>query len=219
MKVRDCNFADDVLYHVESNTWVRIKDGLAVVGVNTITAWAFGVFSSVSFKSVGTEIAMGGSIGSIESPRHFDVVRSPLTGTLVEVNQALRGSPRLLNKEPYGGGWFGKVNPSKLEEESVNMKSITSAIEELERSLREMRVRCFSEFPDFEMYEIGTECSAVLAKLDELIGGEPAGTIVHIVSDDPTAGIEMVRWTERTGNALVDERREDNLDHFVIKKT
>ncbi len=218
MKISDCNFADDVLYHVDSNTWVSIAGEVVTIGINTIVAWAFGVFSSVTFKSVGSAIAGGESLGSIESPRHFDVVRSPLSGTLLETNEELRRNPRLLNKEPYGKGWFAKVRPSKLQEESRNLKALASAVIELGDTLTKMRVRCFQEFPDYEMYEIGTECSAVLAKLDELIEREPDGTVVHVVSDDPTAGIEMVRWSERSGNSLVEERKEGNLEHFIVRK-
>ncbi|MCS4540675.1 MAG: hypothetical protein HYU03_08305, partial [Thaumarchaeota archaeon] len=102
--------------------------------------------------------------------------------------------------------------------EAGNLKTVGVAAARLGEALIELRVRCFEEFPDHEMHEIGTECAAVLVKLDELIEREPSGTVVHIVSDDPTAGIEMVRWSERTGNALVDERREGELEHFVIKK-
>lgn len=218
MKIRDCNFADGVLYHVDSNTWVRIAGELATVGINTILSWAFGGYSSVSFKSVGHWIAGGGSLGSIESPRHFDVVRSPLSGDLVETNELLLRNPTLLNRDPYGAGWFARLRPSRLEEEAGNLKTVGVAAARLGEALIELRVRCFEAFPDHEMFEIGTECAAVLVKLDELIEREPSGTVVHIVSDDPTAGIEMVRWSERTGNALVEERSEGDLEHFVIKK-
>jgi glycine cleavage system H lipoate-binding protein/TusA-related sulfurtransferase len=218
LKIKDCNFADDVLYHVDSNTWVSIAGEVVTIGINTILAWAFGAFSSTSFKSVGTTIVGGESLGSIEGPRHFDVVRSPLSGILLETNEGLRGDPRLLNKDPYGRGWFAKLRPSNLHEESRNLRALASATKELGDKLTEMKVRCFQEFPDYEMYEIGTECSAVLAKLDELIEREPDGTVVHVVSDDPTAGIEMVRWSERSGNSLVEERREGNLEHFIVRK-
>lgn len=218
MRIKDCNFADDVLYHVDSNTWVSIAGEVVTIGINTIVAWAFGVFSSVSFKRVGSAIVGGDSLGSIEGPRHFDVVRSPVSGILLETNERLRGNPRLLNKDPYGEGWFARIKPSKLQEESRNLRVLASAVKELGDKLTEMKVRCFQEFPDYEMFEIGTECSAVLAKLDGLIEREPDGTVVHVVSDDPTAGIEMVRWSERSGNSLVEERKEGNLEHFIVRR-
>ncbi len=219
MKIKDCHFADDVLYHVDSDTWVRIAGEVASIGVNTIVAWAYGAFSTISFKAVATIVAPGASLGSIEGPRHFDVVRSPLSGTLLETNERLLKNPGLLNKEPYGAGWFAKLRASRLGAEATSLKPIESVADLLAARVTEMRVRCFKEFPDHEMYEIGTECSAVLAKLDDLIEPEPPGTVVHLVSDDPIAGIEMTRWSERTGNSLVEERTEGNLQHFIVKKS
>ena len=218
MRIKDCNFADDVLYHVDSNTWVSIAGEVVTVGINTVVAWAFGVFSSISFKSVGSAIVGGESLGSIEGPRHFDVVRSPLTGDLVETNELLFRNPKLLNTDPYGTGWFARLRPSKLEEEAGNLKTVGVAAARLGEALIELRVRCFGEFPDHEMFEIGTECAAVLVKLDELIEKEPSGTVVHIVSDDRTSLIEMERWSLQTGQLLVESRQEDNLFHFIVKK-
>ena len=85
--------------------------------------------------------------------------------------------------------------------------------------MRELKVHCFSNFPDHEMFEIGTECSAVLVKLNELLGASARGTIVHVVSDDNTAEIEMTRWSDQTGNEVLESRRESNLYHFIVRKS
>ena len=157
-------------------------------------------------------------MGSIESPRHFDVVRSPLSGDLVETNELLLRSPTLLNKDPYGAGWFARLRPSRLEEEAGNLKSVGVAAARLGEALIELRVRCFEEFPDHEMFEIGTECAAVLVGLNEILAKSNLGKVVHIVSDDPTSLIEMERWSLETGQLLVESRQEDNLFHFIVKK-
>ena len=68
------------------------------------------------------------------------------------------------------------------------------------------------------MFEIGVECSAVLLKLNELVTTIPVGNVVHLISDDPTAYVEMVRWTEQTDNSLVEWRTEGNLFHFIVRK-
>jgi TusA-related sulfurtransferase len=69
------------------------------------------------------------------------------------------------------------------------------------------------------MFEIGIECAATLSKLDDLISCIESGQIIHLVSDDPTADIEMIRWSEQTGQRLMETRREENLLHFLIQKT
>ena len=218
MIISNCRFADDVVYDVEHNTWARFEGDVATVGVNTILAWMAGGLTSVSFKQVGTAVDRGQGLGSIEGPRHFDTVRAPVTGRILEVNELLAGNPRLLNHDPYTRGWFAKVESTKPEERAA-LRPASMARADLQAKIKEMRVRCFAEFPDQEMFEIGTECSAVLVRLDELFASSPRGTVVHLVSDDPTSEIEMIRWTERTGNELLETRREGTLVHFIVKKT
>ncbi len=220
MIIGNCRFADDVLYETDSNTWARFhEDGSATVGINTILAWLGGPFTSVTFKTVGAEVERGKGIGSIESPRHFDTVRSPITGRVIGVNAALTGNPRLLNHDPYGRGWFAKLEPSRKEQEASLLKGPATARADLQVRIAELKIRCFAEFPDYEMYEIGTECSAVLVRLDELFSTSPKGTVVHLVSDDPTSEIEMMRWSDRTSNEVLETRREANLVHYIVKKT
>ena len=220
MIIGNCRFADDVLYDTASNTWVRLEgSGEATVGINSILAWLGGPIGSVSFKAVGSVIERGRSIGAIESPRHFDTVRSPVTGRILEVNEELLGNPRLLNRDPYGGGWFARLEPLRMEQELGAVKPPSLARGELQARIAELRVRCFAEFPDVEMYEIGTECSAVLVRLEELLSSSPLGMVVHLVSDDPTSEVEMIAWSERSGNQVMETRREGNLVHYIVKKT
>lgn len=79
-------------------------------------------------------------------------------------------------------------------------------------------VRCFKAYPDYEMWEIGVECAAVLVRLSELIERCAIGEIVHVISDDPTADIEMIRWSDQTGQEVLDTRQEGKLTHFIVKK-
>lgn len=217
-KIRSCLFADDVLYDTERNVWARFTGGEAVVGLNTILAWLSGPLTSVSFKPVGTLVERGKSLGSTEGPRHFDTVRSPLTGRITAVNTLLFDEPKLVNREPYGKGWFVKVAPLKPDEEK-DLLSIGSAREAFESKIDELRVRCFAAVPDYDMYEIGSECAGVLVKLDDLMSRSPQGTVVHLVSDDTTAEVELLAWTDRTHQEILETRKEGNLFHFIIEKT
>jgi TusA-related sulfurtransferase len=54
--------------------------------------------------------------------------------------------------------------------------------------------------------------------LNDLIGRSPQNEVVHVVSDDPTADIEMARWSDETGQQLLESGREGNLMHFIVRK-
>jgi glycine cleavage system H protein len=68
------------------------------------------------------------------------------------------------------------------------------------------------------MFEIGVECAATLTKLDELVKEIAIGEVVHLVSDDPTADLEIIRWSEQNKQSLLEMRSEANLFHFILKK-
>lgn len=217
-KIGDCAFAEDVLYAVDLGVWARMVDGVATVGIDTTQAWRGGTYTIVTFKPVGTTVQRAASLGSIEGPRHFDTVKSPLSGEIVAVNDRLLERPGLLNHDPYGGGWFAKLKPLALEHEAGSLLRFGPARPSLERRIQELGVRCFAEFPDYEMIEVGAECAGIIAKLDELLAGVPAGTVVHLVSDDPTAEVELIGWGERTGHELLESRTEGKLRHFIVRK-
>ena len=218
MKIGDCEFPEDLLYDVTNGTWAKVEDGTLRIGITSLLSWASGPFQSVTFKPVGIEVQRGHVLGSFEGPRLFDVVRSPVFGVILEANQALISDPRLLNKDSYGKGWFARIRVSDMKE-LEGLGRLPPAEPLIASSLRERHVRCFAEFPDQEMFEIGVECSAVLVKLNELLATSPAGTVVHVVSDDKTADVEMERWSDETGNALVQSKVEGNLYHFIVKKS
>ena len=178
-------------------------------------AWLSGGFTAVSFKPAGSRIAKGDSIGGVEGPRHFDVVRAPFDCVLVEANQDLLANPRLLNKDPYGDGWFALVEPRGGDS---TLKALGEVAQSIEARIKELGVHCFSEFPDEEMFEIGVECSAVLVSLNELLSRSKSGTSVHVVSDDPTSDVEIERWRDETGNLLLETRRDGGIFHFIVKK-
>lgn len=218
LKIDYCEFPDDLLYDLDNGTWGRPDSGTLRVGITNLLSWTSGAFSKVTFKGVGTGLLRGQVAGSVEGPMHFDVVRTPVSGVILRINETLKQDPRLLNKNPYGSGWFMEVEMKDTGELSL-MQELPEARELIAARLRELRVHCFAEFPDHEMFEIGVECSAVLVKLNELLDQSSSGTVVHVVSDDSLALIEMERWSDQTGNKVLESRRDGNVYHFIAKKT
>jgi glycine cleavage system H protein len=217
MKIDNCSFPEDLLYDTENFVWVSNKEKTVTIGITVIMASIAGKLSSIKLKPVGTKLEKGKSFGVLESTKYFGVVRSPISGTIIQVNNSLMDKPKLANDFPYAEGWFVKIEPSDMRDLKA-LETIENCRDKMSLAIQKLRVRCFAAFPDHEMFEIGVECSATLAKLDELIKKIPTGEVIHLVSDDPTADIEMLRWSEERGQSLLEMRSEGNLFHFIVKK-
>ena len=219
MKIESCEFPNDLLYDPEGLVWARLSDsGDVTLGITSIYAAVVGRPAKVTAKSPGFAVAKGGATGFLESGRYFGPIRSPLSGVVTEINERVLTNPRNLTDSIYGEGWFARVRPSNLHVEITSLVALPSGREVLAKQIASLRVRCFAAFPDYEMFEIGIECAAILVKLDELLAHLAVGEVVHLVTDAPTAPIEMVRWSDQTGQPVIDERREGSLFHFLVRK-
>jgi len=218
LKIDHCEFPDDLLYDVEQGTWARPEGDVVRVGITSILSWTFGLFSSVAFRGTGTTLSRGQVMGTLEGSKHFDVFRSPVTGTLMRVNERLVEEPVLLNKDPYTDGWFAEIAIKNTCELSL-LGTLPQAWQRIAQILTERNVHCYAAFPDFQMFDLGVECQAVLVQLNQVMERSTPGTVVLVVSDDNTAEIEMQRWSDQTGNPIVDERKEGGLYHFVVRKS
>jgi glycine cleavage system H protein len=219
LEIDHCVFPDDLLYDLETNTWLRVEEnGEVTVGVTSLLPGIAGKLTQARLKPAGVEIQRGQSLGTLESQKFVGPIPSPVSGTLLNANAVVIDRPRIVNDSPYEEGWVARLKPSKLALERILLSRSGESKILLAQKIEEFHVRCFKAFPDHEMSEIGSECSAVLVRLNDLLATIPLGEVVHLVSDDPTAYVEMVVWSERTGQTLVDWRKEGSLFHFIIKK-
>ena len=219
MEIDHCVFPDDLLYDLENNTWLRVEEnGEVTVGVTSVLPAIAGKLTLARLKSAEVAIQRGQSLGTLESLKFVGPVPSPVSGILLKTNGLIVDRPRIINDSPYQEGWIASLKPSHLALERILLSKSTESKTLLVKKIAEFHVRCFKAFPDHEMSEIGTECSAVLIRLNDLLATIPVGEVVHLVSDDQTAYVEMVAWSERTGQNLLDWRQEGNLFHFIVKK-
>jgi len=219
LELDHCVFPDELLYDVGNNTWLRIdSDREVTVGVTSLLSAVAGKLIRVKLKPSGVTIKRGQSLGTLESERFVGPVPSPVSGELVQTNQRSVDLPRTINDSPYEQGWIARIKPMQFFTEKILLSKIQDAKVPLTEKIVQLRVRCFKAFPDREMYEIGTECSAVLVRLSEELSAMRIGEAIHLVSDDPTAYVEMIAWTDRTGQSLADWRKEGELFHFIVKK-
>jgi glycine cleavage system H protein len=219
LQVDYCEFPEDALYDLENNVWVRLDERKrAKFGITSVHSALAGKLNNVKFKPTGTLLQRGQAVATIESVRYFGAVRTPLTGRLEEINTLLEKSPKLANDHPYEVGWFALIEPSQPSQEMSVLIDPRTAEEKIKSQIRELRVHCFKAYPDHEMWEIGVECAGVLVRLNDLMKRISLNEVVHVVSDDPTADIEMVRWSDESGQQLLESRQEGKLMHFIVRK-
>lgn len=107
----------DLRYDRE-HEWVRVEGDTAIIGISDFAQDQLGEVVYVDLPSAGDELVAGETFGEIESVKSVSELYAPLSGTVVEVNDELDGSPETINADPYGGGWMVKVkmgDPSQLD--------------------------------------------------------------------------------------------------------
>ncbi|MGA7861037.1 MAG: sulfurtransferase TusA family protein [Thermoplasmata archaeon] len=220
MDVLGCPVPDDCWVDIENDTWTRVEgDGVTFsAGVLASQAAFVGRYISVRFREVDGVLERERSVATLESLRSTAPFRIPVTARVIARNEALATRPKLLNDSPYEQGWVVRIAPSDPRDVPRWLARPEAVRDVLAARITERRIHCYPAVPDLEMYEIGSECSATLAKLDEELGHREAGDVVLLVTDDPTSPIELVRWADRTGHAVLHHRVEGNLHHFLIRK-
>ena len=114
----DASYPDDLRYHPEHD-WARIDGDVATFGITWFGQDALGEIVFFDAPEVGKTIAKDGSYAEVESVKAVSDVIAPLSGEVIEVNEALTNSPELVNEDPYGEGWLVKVrlaDPSEADE-------------------------------------------------------------------------------------------------------
>ncbi len=105
----DPKFTDD-------HEWARMDDGSVVtVGITAFAQDQLGEVVFVELPKVGSSVGQGDEAAVVESVKAAGEVKSPVSGEIVAVNEALVDNPALVNEDPVGEGWFYKV---KVEDDS-----------------------------------------------------------------------------------------------------
>jgi len=107
----EATYPDDLRYH-EEHDWVRIEGDVAVFGITWYAQDSLGEVVFYDPPEVGGKVEKDASYAEVESVKAVSDVIAPLSGEIVEVNEALAESPEKINEDPYGEGWLIKVRLS-----------------------------------------------------------------------------------------------------------
>ena len=99
------------LRYTTDHEWVRSEGETVRVGITDYAQEALGDIVFVTLPEVGTQVTAGDTCGEVESTKSVSDLYAPLSGTVVERNEALDASPELVNSDPYGDGWMLTIRP------------------------------------------------------------------------------------------------------------
>ncbi len=102
------SYPDDLAYSRE-HEWVRADGDTAIIGITSFAADELGDIVYVELPEAGAALAQFATFGVVESVKAVSDLYAPVSGEVVEVNEALRDAPELLNSDPFGEGWIAKV--------------------------------------------------------------------------------------------------------------
>jgi len=97
------------LKYTDQHEWLKLDGDIATVGITDYAQGALGDLVFVELPAKGRQVKTGESFVVVESVKAASEVYAPISGEVVEVNEALTKSPELINSAPYDGGWICKI--------------------------------------------------------------------------------------------------------------
>ncbi len=141
--IRGCNIPEDRYYWVEKHVWALPEaDGTVKIGITDVAQNLAKGIVNVTPREPGRTVQKGKSAGTLESGKWVGPVTSPVTGEIVEVNEAIKAKPSLINEDPYGQGWFVRIKPSNWEAESASLVTGAEAGEAYRKFMEEQNLSC-----------------------------------------------------------------------------
>ena len=124
----------DLLY-IENDCWARIEGDKAKVGITDFLQNMISDIVFVDFSEVGSKIEQFDEVASFESVKSVLDLLSPVSGIVEGVNEKLRESPELANKDPYGSGWFVEIKLETPDADRENLLTAEDYFEVLKKKL------------------------------------------------------------------------------------
>ena len=104
------------LKFLSSHEWVLVEGDVATVGVSDHAQELLGDLVFVELPEVESSVAVGDSVGVIESVKAASDTYAPFSGEIIEVNTDLEDSPERINDDPYGDGWMYRIKIEDMDE-------------------------------------------------------------------------------------------------------
>ena len=102
----------------QDHEWIRVDGDVGAVGITDYAQGQLGDVVFIELPEIGRQVAKGDEVAVVESVKAASEVYAPISGEVVEANEALTDQPALVNQAPLGDGWFFKIklsDPGELE--------------------------------------------------------------------------------------------------------
>ena len=109
------NFPAELRYTKE-HEWIKVDGDVAIVGITDFAQGELGDIVYVEIETVGQTLAENDIFGTVEAVKTVSDLFLPLSGEIIEFNDALESAPESVNSDPYGAGWMIKVKVADLAE-------------------------------------------------------------------------------------------------------
>jgi len=100
------------LKYTKEHEWVKVDGDVATIGITDFAQGELGDIVYVEIETVGESLAIEEVFGTVEAVKTVSDLFMPVSGEILEMNNALEGDPELVNSDPYGKGWMIKVKMS-----------------------------------------------------------------------------------------------------------
>ena len=118
------------LLYGRSHEWIRVEGDAVVIGITNYAQDQLGEVVYVELPEVGTGVATGEELGTLESVKAVSEFLAPVGGEVIGVNERLEDEPNLVNDDPYGDGWLVKISGSVEGEEFLNAEAYQQFLEQ-----------------------------------------------------------------------------------------
>ena len=102
--------------YVKTHEWAYLEEGIVTVGISEYAQQEIGDIVFVDLPKIGTQVTAGQNCCVIESVKSASEIYAPVSGEIVEVNEAVNADPALVNRAAHGDGWLFKIKVNKPEE-------------------------------------------------------------------------------------------------------
>jgi len=135
-KIDGYDFPDELYYHDE-HSWAKVEDdGNVRVGMNAFFQATSGSIIYVDLPYEDDDVEFGEVCGKIQSRKWIGNLCSPVSGSVIAVNEELENDATLINGDPYGEGWILLIEPSNLEEDLAKLMQGDKLVEWVKKEIK-----------------------------------------------------------------------------------